>query len=193
MTAGVSSARDKSKGHESTVEHDRTKVPVSRAVWNKAGPALRSLSQFVDTWERFSNALSPTPPFPQDRPRFVLASCLVPMFILSCFTTSYMVTKGLGFGVGFGFFGDPIISRAISLINRTYPRWEKYVELRHTILRGVPTNAQLAVTLLRIGERNRAPIPPPPFSGAPPPVKPHATAGQDLEHLGEPKLFSAAL
>ena len=30
------------------------------------------------------------------------------------------------------------------------------------LLRGVPTNAQLTVTLLRIGEANKAPLPPPP-------------------------------
>lgn len=37
-----------------------------------------------------------------------------------------------------------------------------------TILKGIPTNAQLAITLLRIGEANRAPIPPPPRSNSPP-------------------------
>ncbi|KAI9155507.1 hypothetical protein HJFPF1_08091 [Paramyrothecium foliicola] len=183
MTEHVSDARDHSKGHESSVEHDRTKVSVSRAVWDKAAPTLRMLSDFVDTWERFGNALSPTPPFPHDKPRFTLAGCLLPMLILSSLTTSYMLTKGMGFGVGFTFFGDPIITPTIAFINRTYPRWERYVELRHTILRGVPTNAQLAVTLLRIGEKNRAPIPPPPTSDVPPPVKPHSTAGEGLEHL----------
>jgi hypothetical protein len=48
----------------------------------------------------------------------------------------------------------------------------------------VPTNAQLAITLLRIGEHNKAPIPPPPGSSTPPPMEAHATAGENLEHLG---------
>jgi Protein of unknown function (DUF3292) len=66
----------------------------------------------------------------------------------------------------------------------TYPRWKKYIELRHTLLKGVPTNAQLTLTLLRIGERNKAPLPPPPSNGRPPLMKPHDTAGENLEHLG---------
>lgn len=70
-------------------------------------------------------------------------------------------------------------------MSSTYPQWQKYVELRNTILKGIPTNAQVAITLLRIGERNKAPLPPPPKSDVPPPDEPHATAGQDLEHLGK--------
>lgn len=70
-------------------------------------------------------------------------------------------------------------------MSSTYPHWKKYVELRNTILKGIPTNAQLTITLLRIGERNKAPLPPPPVSSTPPPDEPHATAGQGLEHLGK--------
>jgi hypothetical protein len=51
-------------------------------------------------------------------------------------------------------------------------------------LKSVPTNAQLTITLLRIGEANDAPLPPPPFSGPPPPNVAHPNAGQNLEHLG---------
>ena len=49
-----------------------------------------------------------------------------------------------------------------------------------TILRGVPTNAQLAITLQRIGEANLAPIPPPPRSDDPPE---HEAADLDAEDL----------
>ncbi|WYZ43378.1 hypothetical protein EsH8_VI_001077 [Colletotrichum jinshuiense] len=140
--------------------------------------------KFVDTYERFGNALSPTPPFPQQRPRLILASVLLPVLLGSLFTTSYMLVKGTGFIVGFSFFGDPIIQRGLVVINRTYPHWKKYVELRNTILKGIPTNAQLTITLLRIGERNKAPLPPPPKTTEPPPDVPHATAGEGLEHLG---------
>lgn len=69
-------------------------------------------------------------------------------------------------------------------MSSTYPHWKKYVELRNTVLKGIPTNAQLTITLLRIGERNKAPLPPPPVSSEPPPDVPHATAGEGLEHLG---------
>lgn len=45
-------------------------------------------------------------------------------------------------------------------------------DIRSNILRGVPTNAQLTITLLRIGEANKAPLPPPPRSDGAPSDKP---------------------
>lgn len=41
-----------------------------------------------------------------------------------------------------------------------------------TLLYGVPTNAQLTITLLRIGEANKAPLPPPPPPGTAVPQTP---------------------
>jgi hypothetical protein len=41
-----------------------------------------------------------------------------------------MFMKGLTFGVGFGFFGDPVISRGFLWLNRNYPNWQKLLELR---------------------------------------------------------------
>jgi hypothetical protein len=98
--------------------------------------------------------------------------------------TSYMVVKGVTFGAGFGFFGDPIIAPGISWLNKTFPNWQKLLEMRNTILKGVPTNAQLTITLLRIGEVNKAPLPPPPRSDAPPPDKPAKLSEQDLQATG---------
>ena len=89
-----------------------------------------------------------------------------------------------GLFVGFGFFADPLIWRGLSYLNREFPNWQKLLEIRNTLLKGVPTNAQLTITLLRIGEANKAPLPPPPYSGPPPPNAAHETAGQNLEHLG---------
>jgi hypothetical protein len=48
----------------------------------------------------------------------------------------------------------------------------------------VPTNAQVALTLLRIGERNKAPLPPPPSESNPPDLTPHEGAAQQAENLG---------
>jgi len=48
-------------------------------------------------------------------------------------------------------------------------RYDHKLTSPSTILRGVPTNAQLTLTLLRIGEANKAPLPPPPHSNGPPP------------------------
>lgn len=49
-----------------------------------------------------------------------------------------------------------------------------------SILKGVPTNAQLTITLLRIGEANKAPLPPPPRSDEPAPNKPKSINGDEL-------------
>ena len=128
-------------------------------------PFMRGLADFIDTWERFGNALSPTPPFPRDVYRLRLAGLIVPLLLASFFISSYMFVKSITFGVGFGFFGDPIIMRGLHLINTKFPNWQKLLELRNTILKGVPTNAQLTITVLRIGEANKAPLPPPPHMG----------------------------
>lgn len=180
----MSDAKDKTDGEETSTALDKTKEPLSQSVWNKARPTMRILADLVDTWERFGNALSPTPPFPQRRPGLVLAGCLVPMLLGSLFVTSYALVKGLGFTIGFAFFGDPIVTPLAAFANRTYPRWKKHVELRHSILRGVPTNAQLAITLLRIGERNRAPVPPPPASDAQAATEPDVNDVEHLDSLG---------
>jgi hypothetical protein len=95
-----------------------------------------------------------------------------------------MFMKGVTFGIGFGFFGDPVISRGLELLNRKFPNWQKLLELRNTVLKGVPTNAQLAITLLRIGEANKAPLPPPPHIAGPPPEKPADISDKDLRATG---------
>jgi hypothetical protein len=167
------------------MSHDKTKAPMSQVVSDKLSPTLSMINDFVDTWERFGNALSPTPPFPTHRPQLTLAACLLPILILSYFTTPYMLLKGLGFGAGFGFFGDPIITRGIDIISRKYPGWKTYMELRHTVLRGIPTNVQLAITLLRIGETSKTPLPPPPSSDQPLSHGPTAKAASEAQNLGE--------
>jgi hypothetical protein len=64
------------------------------------------------------------------------------------------------------------MQRGIQYLNETIPDWSKYLQIRNSLLKGVPTNAQLTITLLRIGEANRAPLPPPPKSNEPPPDEP---------------------
>ncbi|KAF4594847.1 hypothetical protein GQ602_000460 [Ophiocordyceps camponoti-floridani] len=163
--------------------HDQTREPVSRAVWSKARPAMQLMGSSVDTWERFGNALSPTRPFPRLRPRLVLASCLTPLLVIWWLVTPYMLLKGLGFIIGLCLFGDPVIMAVVDKADRTYPTWQRYVQLRNTILKGVPTNAQLTITLLRIGERNKAPLPPPPKTRGPPRAEPDAEAEEQLDNM----------
>jgi hypothetical protein len=128
--------------------------------------------------------LDPTPPFPKNKYHYRLAAVIAPLLLISLFVTSYMFMKGLTFGVGFGFFGDPVISRGLDLLNRKIPNWQKLLELRNSLLKGVPTNAQLTITLLRVGEANKAPLPPPPHVNGPPPEVPVDISEQELRATG---------
>ncbi|KAF2767602.1 hypothetical protein EJ03DRAFT_329075 [Teratosphaeria nubilosa] len=184
MAISASNARVSAAGGQAAPHQDKTKVPMETAMWNKMRPIMHGLADVADTWERFGNALDPTPPFPEQVYRLRLASLLVPLLAASPFITSYMVMKGITFGAGFGFFGDPVISRGLEWLNRKFPKWQKLLELRNTLLKGVPTNAQLTITLLRIGEANKAPLPPPPSSAVPPPDHPAEVTKEHLRAAG---------
>ncbi|KAK7943890.1 uncharacterized protein PG986_013003 [Apiospora aurea] len=189
MAVGAADAKDIAAGGKPSPHHDKTKKPVESAMWSKMRPLMKIVGDITDTWERFANALSPTPPFPQHIYRMRLASLIVPLLFTSLFVTSYMFMKGVTFGIGFGFFGDPVITRGIRFLNREFPHWEKLLELRNTVLKGVPTNAQLTLTLLRIGEANKAPLPPPPRVGEAPPDRPVGVTDDELRATGaEPPL-----
>ncbi|KAG5979543.1 hypothetical protein E4U55_005062 [Claviceps digitariae] len=175
IAQGVTDARDKTEGlptkkeEEEEAAADGTKKPISHAVENyQILPVMQKLPQFVDTWERFENALSPTaPPFPRHRHRLILAACLLPLLLVSCCVSSQTILHGVGFISGAVFFGKPAIRFAGDWLDNKFPHWRRYIELRHTILRGVPTNAQLTVTILRMGEARGCPVPPPPTRGQP--------------------------
>lgn len=185
MAVSASNARAKTGGGASEVTaHDKTKVPVENAIWNKMRPIMHGIADVSDTWERFGNALAPTKPFPQEMYRLRIASLVIPLLAISFVLTSYMVVKGITFGIGFGFFGDPIIQKGMLWLNSHFPKWQKLLELRNTVLKGVPTNAQLTITLLRIGEANKAPLPPPPHSGGVPPDEPVELTEEELRAAG---------
>lgn len=152
-------------------------------------PAMHGIANLCDTWEEFANALSPTPPFHRDLYRLRLAAVLVPLLAASLFISAYAFTKSVSFGIGFGFFGDPVLTPGLRWLNTNYPNWQKLLELRNTLLKGVPTNAQLTLTLLRVGESRRAPLPPPPSSAPPPPDEPVDVSEANLRSAGaEPPL-----
>ena len=54
----------------------------------------------------------------------------MPAIAVSLLTTSAMFVKMTTFSIGFGFFGDPLIGRAISWLNHEFPHWEKLLEIR---------------------------------------------------------------
>lgn len=89
---------------------------------------------------------------------------LVAGFLGSLLTSSYVFVKLGTFLFGFVFFGDPVLQRFINYLNHAFPHWQKLLNLQNSLLKRVPTNAQLTLTLLRIGESNAAPLPPPPSS-----------------------------
>ncbi|KAF2431182.1 hypothetical protein EJ08DRAFT_190219 [Tothia fuscella] len=184
IALGAANAKDVASGATPTAKHDKTKVPMETAMWTKMRPIMRGLADVADTWERFGNALSPTPPYSRNAYKLRLAGLIVPLLLGSFFITPYMVVKGMTFGVGFGFFGDPVITPGLVWLNKTYPNWQKLLELRNSILKGVPTNAQLAITLLRVGEANKSPLPPPPRTGEAPPDKPAEMTDEHLRAAG---------
>ncbi|KAF7520314.1 hypothetical protein PCG10_009233 [Penicillium crustosum] len=85
---------------------------------------------------------------------------------------NYWIIKLVGFALGLGFFGDPIFTYTLDLLNDKVPNWKDHLDLQKTLLAGVPTNAQLTLTLLRIGEINSSPLPPAPSSDDNEPVWP---------------------
>ncbi|KAK4166850.1 hypothetical protein QBC43DRAFT_312545 [Cladorrhinum sp. PSN259] len=174
----------KAIGSKPGTKHDKTEVPMQTAMWAKLQPAMHMLSDATDTWERFANALSPTPPFPTEVHRLRIIALVIPLFAMSFVVSAYMFVKGATFIFGLVFFGDPVIAQGIDWLNRTIPQWKKILELRNTLLKGVPTNAQLTLTLLRIGEANHAPIPPPPRTNSDPPDRPARITSDDLATTG---------
>ena len=113
-----------------TTDHDKTKQPMQEAMWVKMRPIMHVIGDIADGWERFGNALSPTPPFPRETPRLQLAAVVVPLLAVSLFTSSAFFMKIMGAGFGFGFFGDPLIWRGLDILNEKVPNWQKYLELR---------------------------------------------------------------
>lgn len=166
MATNLADAANSAGGGLTEPHHDKTKAPMEEAIWAKMRPAMHAVGDIADGWERFANALSPTPPF-DDNKRLQLAAIFAPLLLLSLFTPAAWVVRGTYAISGLAFFTDPLQQQGIAWLNENVPDWPKYLEIRNTLLKGVPTNAQLTMTLLRVGEANRAPIPPPPSSHEP--------------------------
>ncbi|SOV06627.1 uncharacterized protein UDID_01805 [Ustilago sp. UG-2017a] len=190
-----SKAAGEKAGHPDKGDH--TKKPMEQAIFASLAPFMHILNNVCDDYERFGNALSPTPPFSRWVPRYRLAGAIVPVLLASFFINETMIYKGSTFGMGFALFGQPLIDRVkfpevIAFLDRNVPNWREYLELRFMLLRGVPTNAQLTVTLLRIGEANKSPLPPPPPTVVSPPPK--ALHGSDMaDHPDLPPEYAEQL
>ncbi|CAL3971530.1 unnamed protein product [Diplocarpon coronariae] len=164
-------AKGTTDGH-ATEKDDQTQQPMEKILWDKANPeklaklmktAPHVVGEIVDNWERFANAISPIPPF--SRYSYLRIDAVVlPLFLSSFIISSYMAYKGAGLVVGFGIFGDPLLTPSLRWLNQKYPVWAELLQPKNNILRGVPTNSQLTLTLLRIGEVHNSPLPPVPTS-----------------------------
>ncbi|KAK4237102.1 hypothetical protein C8A03DRAFT_16312 [Achaetomium macrosporum] len=164
--------------------HDKTKYPMETIMWSKMLPLLRLLHFTSDTWERIANALDPTPPFSREKHRIRLAGLLSSMLMVSIFFSAASIVKATTFIVGVVFFSDPLIKRSIHWLDRQHPGWTQLLRPEAHILHGVPNNAQLAITLLRLGEAHGAPFPPPPSTDKNPPKEPLQLSDSDIDAKG---------
>ncbi|KAJ5643654.1 uncharacterized protein N7484_006161 [Penicillium longicatenatum] len=160
--------------------HDKTRQPMKQSVLDAANLSMQVINDITDTYEKFGNALAGTAPFPRLAPRLRLASVIVPLCLISAFVNSYIFMKASGFLIGVVFFGDPIIWRSIKFLDFHIPHWQKILLPQNSLLKGIPTNAQLTLTLLRIGEANASPLPPPPTSKSKPPSRPASLHHEEL-------------
>ncbi|PWN32647.1 uncharacterized protein FA14DRAFT_161993 [Meira miltonrushii] len=165
-------------------QEDASADPVKQSIWVTTQPILHGLEDAADTWERFGNALAPTYPFPQHGPRLRIASIFAPLALLTYFVSVNMVYRSSTLLMGLAFFGQPVfdlmkVSDLKQWLDKNIPDWPRYLELRNSILKGVPTNAQITITLLRIGEANKSPVPPPPPAVVAPP--PSAKEGKEID------------
>ncbi|GAB1216118.1 hypothetical protein ATERTT37_005323 [Aspergillus terreus] len=162
IVSKTADAQTAAHGEVPTETHDKTKQPMMTTVLDGANLSMRVLSDITDTYERLGNALSPTPPFSSKTPFVRLGSVLVAALAVSLVTTNHFFVKTSTFALGAVFFGDPVFARAIAYLNTNFPGWQASLLPQNSLLKGIPTNAQLTLTLLRIGEANTAPLPPPP-------------------------------
>ncbi|KAI1008089.1 hypothetical protein K3495_g131 [Podosphaera aphanis] len=161
---------DPLKGHFQGHNTQQTSLPMEEIIWTKTNPEILKfkirqisllLGEFVDNWERVANTISPTVPF-SEKSFIRIDVALMPLFLISFFVTNDQMFKLVSFGLGFIFFGDPIITPALAWLDCQFPDWTRILQPKNNIFRGVPTNIQSTLTLLRMGEANNTPLPPVP-------------------------------
>lgn len=150
-------AKDKAEGMNRPSE-DKTKTPMEESISAQTTPMLHMMISMSDTWERVANILTPTPPFDREGHQRRLALFLCPLVMASTIVTRDIAVQAFTFAFGVALFGQPLFDRAQDYIRDQ--EWEEVLHPFNFLLRGVPTNLQLALTLLRLGEANGAPFPP---------------------------------
>lgn len=116
-----------------------------------------------------TSALSPSPVYPHNQAAIKIASLiLVPILLASAIIPAHIWSTIISFSIGIGFFAQPLLIRAAKAFVKLVPDWQERLDLRNSILSGVPTDVQLVMHLLRVSEARYQPIPSPP---APPTSK----------------------
>ena len=95
---------------------------------------------------------------------------LVPPMLLLTFVPAWVFGRATTFGIGAGLWGQPLFKMGMKKFVELVPNWRDYLELldlRNSILSGVPTDQQLTLHILRVAEALQTPLPRPP----PPPLK----------------------
>lgn len=135
----------------------------------KIGLPLQAFTgDLADGAERWEFALGPRAPFPHDEARVKLGMILVLVAAALVVVPPALLQKVVMAVVGLAFFGGPAIERGLEMLDKAKPKWREALELRNSLLKGVPSNVQYVVTLLRMGEQAGMPIPPPPPPTTPP-------------------------
>ncbi|RAH74425.1 uncharacterized protein BO66DRAFT_467724 [Aspergillus aculeatinus CBS 121060] len=154
---------------DAAVTGDDTKRSMRKAVANATTQAMRVISDGTDIYEMFSNVLSPTPPFTYVTAQIQLVGVLLLICLLTSIVSNDFIVRANSFTLGFIFFGGPMHQYSMNYLNEKFPDWKKFLDPRETILKNIPTNAQLTLTLLRLCETNNTPLPSPPSS-----LQPHS-------------------
>ncbi|KAJ3905533.1 hypothetical protein F5879DRAFT_950167 [Lentinula edodes] len=171
---------------------------VQQTMWDNLGTLMSALIMIMDIWEMTGNALTSSPPFKSLPMRVRIASPIALLIVVSLVLPEFWVYKGITLGFGLAFFGQPIFDKlaqkhVLKYLDHWIPMWRQYLDIRNTILLGVPTDNQLTLTLLRLGETNKSPLPPPPIivgldkgaSSPPPTVHPDDLPPEYSEQVQE--------
>ncbi|KIK69892.1 hypothetical protein GYMLUDRAFT_34288 [Collybiopsis luxurians FD-317 M1] len=151
----------------------QTAAPIQQAMWDNITLIVSAINAVIDVWEMFGNALTSSPPFEALPMRVWAVFPFVILLFISLVLPEFWIYKGFTGAIGMALFGQPLFDALsqknfLKYLDRTIPHWREYLDIRNTILYGAPTDKQLTLTLLRLGETNKSPLPPPPLISSSP-------------------------
>ncbi|BEI94984.1 uncharacterized protein CcaverHIS019_0705650 [Cutaneotrichosporon cavernicola] len=120
----------------------------------------------ADYIEILQKALSPPPVYPDYYARFKIAALLVVAALALHYVPARMWGRGFTLAFGVVVWGHKWLEMGVRELLRRFPNWKELVDPRNSILSGVPTDAQLALHLLRVSEAEGDPLPTPPVAPA---------------------------